>query len=979
MRKFLSLFIAACTISGIVHAQTTASTITGSVSDTEGQPIPGASVLSTDGKYGTITDESGNFTLENVPEKTVLLFSCLGYNEQKMKVSHLRHEYHVSLNEDSATLRGVVVVGYGSAKKSDLTGSITSVSKESFANQPVRKIQDVLQGRTAGVEVTTTSGMPGAGAKIRIRGTTSINKSSDPLYVVDGIISTSGLDGINPQDIESLQVLKDASSTAIYGSRGANGVVLVTTKSGKEGKARITFDAKAGLSTVRKAYSLMSPYEYGMALNDLRGAGTVSDADMQAYKVGKKGINWIDLMTRNAISQDYNLGISGGNSSVRYMISGSALDQEAVTINAKYQRFGLRANVDADVRKWLTLSAKINASMTHNKNNAPNWTHVLNLSPTMELKNPQTGIYNDDPYKGVTGNGVNAYAAVMENKSDSYGYNLNGNISFLFKIAKGLTLNVQGGANYAHTPSYTFTSSKVSIASKSSMSNSSNMHRYWQNTNNLAYSGNFGKHTISANVVWEMSGTYDTALSITGTNLSNEDVGYWNINNAATRSESNSYSSSTLASGIARVSYDYGKRYFITASFRADGSSKFQGKNKWGYFPSAAIAWDIANEAFMQEQSFITQLKLRASYGVSGNEAISSYSTLGMLSETSYGWGTTTGYTGYWGNTFSTPDLTWEKTTQYDVGLDVSFAGVDISLDWFRKDTEDLLFQKQVPGYNGGGTFWVNQGELLNTGVELSANAFPVKGAVVWETGFNAAYIHNEVIDLAGNDFIYQANYSDLGGAMQIMKPGYPLGSFYVYRWAGFDDKGANLYIKKDGTTTTSPSSDDLVIKGNASPKWTMGWNNTVTWRRWTLNVLFNAALDYDRLNISRFTTASFTGGTQFVTLRDAYFKGWDNISDKSKAEYPSLKNSHNKVFANSDFWLEDASFLKVKNISLSYYIPRRVAKFAGIKLTLSTQDVFTFTKYKGMDPEVYSGYDGLDYGAYPVPRTYTFSVQFRF
>ncbi len=979
MRKLLCCLITICVTSGIVTAQTAMKKITGSVTDSQGQPIPGASVLSTDGSYGTITDTDGNFSLE-VPDKTVLLFSCLGYNDQKMRVNALRHEYHVSLNEDSAMLRGVVVVGYGSARKSDLTGSITSVNSETFANQPVRKISDVLQGRSAGVEVTTTSGMAGSSAKIRVRGTTSINKSSDPLYVVDGIISTSGLDGINPQDIESLQVLKDASSTAIYGSRGANGVILVTTRSGKEGKASITFDAKVGLSQVRKDYNLMTPYEYALALNDIRGTGTISDADLALYKAGKKGIDWVDLMTRNAISQDYNLSISGGNDSVRYLVSGSALDQEAVTINAKYQRFGLRANVDADVRKWLTLSAKLNASMTHNKNGAPNWTHVLNLSPTMELKNPVTGIYNDDPFQGVTGNGVNAYGSVMERKSDSYAYNLNGNLSFLFKIAKGLTLSVQGGADYAHTPSYSFSSSKISVASKSSMSNSSNMHRYWQNTNNLAYNGEFGKHTVSANAIWEMSGTYDTAMSISGTDLNNENVGYWNVNNANTRSQSNSYTSSKLASGIARVSYDYGKRYFFTASVRADGSSKFQGKNKWGFFPSAAVAWDIANEGFMQDQSFIDQLKLRASWGMSGNEAISAYSTLETLTESIYGWGTTNGYTGYWDNTFANPDLTWEKTRQYDVGLDISFSGVDISLDWFRKETVDLLFQKQVPGYNGGGTYWVNSGELLNTGVELSLNAFPVKGAVVWETGFNAAYVHNEVINLAGNKFIQQANYSDLGGAMQIMKPGYPLGSFNVYQWKGFDEKGANLYLKKDGSQTTSPTSDDLVIKGNASPKWTLGWNNTVTWRRWTLNVFFNAALDFDRLNISRFTTASSTGGTQFITLRDAYFKGWDKVTDKSKAEYPSMKkDADNKVFANSDFWLEDASFLKLKNISLSYYIPRRVTKFAGIKLTLSAQDLFAFTGYTGMDPEVYSSYDGLDYGAYPVPRTYTFSVQFRF
>ena len=509
MRRLLLCLITASVTSGIVTAQTAVKKITGSVTDSQGQPVPGASVLSEDGKYGTITDEDGNFTLE-VPEKTVLLFSCLGYNDQKMKVSHLRNEYHAALNEDSAMLRGVVVVGYGSARKGDLTGSITSVGSETFANQPVRRISEVLQGRSAGVEVTTTSGMPGAGAKIRVRGTTSINKSSDPLYVVDGIISTSGLDGLNPQDIESMQVLKDASSTAIYGSRGANGVILVTTRSGKEGKASITFDAKAGLSQVRKDYDLLSPYEYALALNDIRGAGTIPDADLEAYRNGTKGVDWIDLMTRNAISQDYNLNISGGSSNVRYMISGSALDQEAVTINAKYQRFALRANIDADVRKWLALSVKLNGSMTHNRNGAPSWSNILNLSPTMELKDPETGIYNNDPYN--MGAGTNVYGAIMENKSDSYAYNLNGNLSFLFRIAKGLTLSVQGGIDYAHTPSYSFTSSKVAPGNTSSMSNSGNMHRYWQNTNNLAYSGTFDGHTISANAVWEMSGTYDTAF-----------------------------------------------------------------------------------------------------------------------------------------------------------------------------------------------------------------------------------------------------------------------------------------------------------------------------------------------------------------------------------------------------------------------------------------------------------------------------------
>lgn len=479
--------------------------------------------------------------------------------------------------------------------------------------------------------------------------------------------------------------------------------------------------------------------------------------------------------------------------------------------------------------------------------------------------------------------------------------------------------------------------------------------------------------------VWEISRSWDTGLQATGSNLNNESVGYWNIANAAIRNASNSYTEASLASGIIRANYDYKKRYFITAALRADGSSKFQGNNKWGYFPSAAVAWDIAKEGFMSDQHVLEQLKLRGSFGVTGNQDIAAYSTLGMLSSAAYGWGTSTAFTGYWGNQFPTPGITWEKTYQYDLGVDLSLGGFNITFDWFKKMTKDLLFQKQVPKYNGGGTYWVNQGELNNTGIEFSVNTFPVKGTVTWETSFNAAYVKNEVTDLAGSDFVLTANYSDLGGAMQIMKPGYPMGSFYVYQWKGFDDKGANLYQKADGSLTTSPTSEDLVVKGQASPKWTLGWNNTISWKNWTVNVFFNAATGYNRLNISRYTTASMTGNSRFVTLRDAYFKGWDHVSNKAEATYPSLTNTDSKNYANSDFWLEDASFVKLKNISISYRIPRRVAKFASIQLSVSAQDLFTITRYKGMDPEVYTSYDGLDYGAYPIPRTITFGAKIRF
>lgn len=844
-------------------------TIKGVINDEQGETIIGASVIIKGEDTGTTSDMDGRFTLE-APEGAILVISYIGYHTQEVKVRK-RSLLRVVLKEDNQLLDEVVVVGYGTVKKSDLTGAVSGVSNRQYKNQPVQRVENILQGRTPGVEVTATSGMPGASMKVRVRGTTSINKSSDPLYVIDGIISSSGLDGINPSDIQSMEILKDASSTAIYGSRGSNGVILITTKQGSEGKAQVTFDASIGLSTVRKQYDLLNAYEYATALNDIRGSSTISAEDLEAYKNGTKGINWTDLLTRTGITQDYRLAISGGNEKVKYLISGNVLDQEAITIMSDYKRYGIRANIDSEVKPWLTISAKLNASSLHKHNEGgANWLHVTNFSPTMELKDPETGVYNTDPYNMI---GSSPYGEMIVNNSDSYSYNLNANLTLLFKIMKGLTLSVQGGYDYDNSPSYSFRSKLDSPGAINSASNTNALHNYWQNTNNLTWQKQFGDHSFTAMGVWEISRSWDSQLKGTGSNLNNESVGYWNLGNAAIRDASNSYTEFSLASGIVRANYDYKKRYFITAALRADGSSKFQGDNKWGYFPSAAVAWDIAQESFMSNQHVLDQLKLRASFGVTGNQDIAAYSTLGMLSGASYGWGTSTSSTGYWGYQFATPGITWEKTYQYDLGLDMSIGGFNITVDWFKKQTKDLLFQKQVPKYNGGGTYWVNQGKLNNTGVELSLTTFPVKGAVTWETSLNASYVKNEVADLAGDDFVLTANYSDLGGPMQIMKPGYPMGSFYVYQWKGFDDKGANLYQKADGSLTTNPTSDDLVVKGQASPKWTVGWNNTVTWKNWTLNVFFNAATGYDRLNISRFMAASMTGVSRFVTLRDAYFK----------------------------------------------------------------------------------------------------------
>jgi nitrogen regulatory protein PII-like uncharacterized protein len=305
---------------------------------------------------------------------------------------------------------------------------------------------------------------------------------------------------------------------------------------------------------------------------------------------------------------------------------------------------------------------------------------------------------------------------------------------------------------------------------------------------------------------------------------------------------------------------------------------------------------------------------------------------------------------------------------------------LNIGFDWYLKDSKDLLFQKAVPSYNGGGSFWVNQGEVKNTGVDVSVNAIPLsKQNLSWESTLTASFVKNEIVDLAGSDFILDANYSNYGGAMQIMKPGYPIGSFYLYQWKGFNEEGANLYLRADGSLTTGPTADDQVIMGQANPKWTFGWNNTFGWKNWSAGVFFNAATGFNHLNMTRYALASMTGMYRFITLRDAYYKGWDKMTDKAGAKFPSHTNSETKYYGNSDFWLENASFLKLKNISIAYRIPKQVLKVVDVQLSASVQNLFILTKYKGMDPEVYNAYTGLDYGAYPVPRTFTFGAVLNF
>jgi len=954
-----------------VMAQNTVQ-VSGNVSDAFGEPLVGVNIIEQGTTNGTVTDLDGNFAL-SVPQGADLTVSYIGYVSQTVKAqSNLK----IKLLEDNEALEEVVVIGYGTVKKSDLAGSVSTVSSKAFKDQPVTRVEDTMQGRLAGVSVSNMSGAPGSDIKIRVRGANSINKSNDPLYVIDGIVGD--INGLNTADIQSIEVLKDASSTAIYGSRGANGVVIITTRRGEAGTAKVTFDAEIGVQKISKKYDLLGAEEYAKAYNEVRGTQVI---DPTLYANGG-GTDWQDEIFQTGLSQNYKVSISGGSNQTQYFVSGNVLDQSGIVITSGYKRYAFRTNVASKVTDWLDVTADVRLSHNKGKNNNissgkgnPLWT-AITYSPSMSVYD-ENGNYNRDQYNSLAENPV----GMLKDSKDEYMANkVNGMLDLRFKLAKGLTFTATGGVDYTDRKDYSFDSNKVFTTN--GMSNADAYTMNLQSTNNLTYTGNWNGHNLVATGVFEYSSNQVRNMGITGSGLLTESVGYWNVNVASSTSNSNSYSEYSLLSYVGRMMYGYKNRYNATLTFRADGSSKFS-EDKWGYFPSAAIAWNIAEEGFMKNQNIFQNLKLRASYGIIGNQAIQAYETLGLLTSTLYDYGTGSRYTGYWGATFATPDLTWEKTYQFDLGLDISVLNnrLNFTIDYYDKKTKDALLQKTIPSYNGGGSFWVNRGEIANSGIEVAIDAYPIRtDDFVWNSNFNFTWAKNEVKDLAGDAYILSSSPANgLVGSTNIVKPGEPIGAIYGIEWEGLDANGNNVY--KDVNNDGAISSDDFGVIGKATPDITLGWNNILTYKNWEFSFLMTGSFGADKLNLTRFTIASQVGDSRFITLRDAYYEGFDKVG--AGAEYASLTSQSNVNYGNSSQWLESADFVRLKNVSIAYNMPKSVTRFADIRLSLSCQNLFTITSYSGMDPETFSESSdvigGMDVGAYPIPRTITFGARFTF
>lgn len=963
-----------------VTQQQTSILVKGKIVDSSGNPMIGVNVVEKGTKHITVTDDQGNFSLKVSPN-AILKVSSIGYKAQSVEVKGQR-TLNIQMEETADMMGEVVVVGYGTVRKADLAGSVAVLDNKSFKDQPITQVSEALQGRVSGVNVVS-SGIPGGSVKVRIRGNNSINKSNDPLYVVDGMVRESGLEGLNTEDIKSMQVLKDASSTAIYGSRGANGVVIITTKSGVKGQASITFDASVGVSQAINLPKKMGTQEYAQALIDFN---KIDPNELTDYLNGTNpGIDWLDVMFRNGVTQNYKLVFSKGTDNLQAYISGNYMKNEGVLEGSSYERYTAKAKVSARMKKWLDVTLDIDASHGVGKGIGgiemsgynPLW-RAYNYSPTMNMFD-ENGNYAKDPYGNIN---ENPYADLAAIKSERRNDVFNGRVDLKFNILEGLTFTSSNGIDYHNNTSYGFTP-ECAYQKANSMSNSNRQRMMLQSSNNLTYMHSWNnKHHLTATAVWEATKSDNRNMRISGQNIQAESVEWWNITNALNRDAKNGYSDWAMLSGVGRIIYNYADRYLLTGTFRADGSSRFT-NNKWGYFPSIAAAWTVSNEKFMENcRDVISNLKIRTSYGVIGNQDIAPYSTLGTLTPTGTFYGTPQSITGYWADKLATPDLKWEKTKQFDFGVDLGFFNnrLTLSLDYFNKQTSDALLTTHLADYLGGTPYLVNAGKVSNQGLDISLDANIIQGPEWgWSTTLTGTFLKNKVKKLtAQQPILYGGSFQAIVEDATITKEGEAIGTFFGYRWAGIDAEGYDTYYTADGEVTRKPTTKDRVVLGKSTPDFTLGWNNTVRYKNFTLNAFFNSAFGMQRLNVLRFAMNSMIGNSRTIT--DADF-----IGEIGKT-MPNPTVADNQYIGNSSKWIENASYFRCENVTLAYDLSKDVTKFADMRFSFSIQNLFTISGYKGADPAGYSFSSnegdrstGIDAGTCPLPRTFTLGVRMTF
>jgi len=980
-------------------------TISGTVRDSNGLTMPGVTVLLQGTTVGTVTNSSGQYTLQ-VPGPTgILEFSFIGYVTHEAPFNG-SGAINVVLQEDIQGLEEVVVIGYGTQRKTDVTGSVSAISTREFAEQPISRVDQVLQGRAAGVQVTQAGGAPGGDVRVRIRGANSVLGNNDPLYVVDGFVGAD-FNTVNPNDIESIQVLKDAASTSIYGSRGANGVVIITTKKGMQG-IKVTYEGQVNFSEVIKTLDILPAHEFAEIVNQRAlGTGTTppfSDAQIEEYRVNG-GTDWQDLVYRKGSGHQQQLTVSGGGGKTTFLISGNFLDQKGIVENTDFKRYILRSNIATQVNE--NLSLRLNIAGTRLKN------HNTGLfgnagTPIVQAISwaPTTPAYGPDGFPtfvDVTGS-VNRNPLDMlydrQQDQERSTFNAIGGVNYKLPV-EGLSLDVQLAINYLNGQNLTLQGQRVSNNNPSASRNTFEQITL-QNTNALNYTRTFNEvHSISAVAALETQQFTNNSFSASANNIRfPNQLGYDNIGPNGAAVVGADFQKWTLLSLLGRANYSFMDKYLLTAAVRRDGSSKFLGDNRFSVFPSVAVGWRLSEENFVKNLKVFSDLKIRGSWGMTGSQAIGSYATISRYDVSPvFAFNNTGVVAGIYQGNPGNPNLKWETTKQIDLGIEMEFLEGKIKLeaDYFKKSTTDLLLNVAIPRYAGGGNQTRNVGEIENKGFEFSLGGTPFEsGDFRWESNFNLSTIRNKVVSLGGLERLGAG--TGVGSGMSttnefMLIPGEPLGGYWGLNYLGtYKPDEADLAAQQgrfpgdphyeDLNGDNAITTDDFQIIGRAFPKATGGWNNTFTYKTFTLNVFFQGVGGVDKLNYTRAAALSGSGDARQPTLteiRDYYRPGNED------SDIPAFSRTY-QPYTQSSRFLEKGDYVRLKNVSLSYVLPSALVSNKGaIRLFASATNVWTITEYKGVDPEasnVGSGTDtamGIDYGAYPNAKTYTLGLNLSF
>lgn len=1011
------------------------------LSKTDNGPVVGAVVSEGENlTNATTTDLNGNFTLK-VSEKSTLLIRCMGYLSKEIDITSANN-YQVELEEDIKVLDEVVVVGYGTQKKTDLTGSVGIVNVDNMLKAPVESFEKALAGRIAGVQVSSADDQPGSGLNIVIRGGNSLTQDNSPLYVIDGF-PIDGFNGsaLNPRDIKSITILKDASSTAIYGSRGANGVVIIETLDGKVGKTIVTYDGTFGVQRVGKRMDLMNAsqfVDYQYEINPVYATSQYlyDGKTLEDYQ-NVQAIDWQDMLFRDAINQSHNISLNGGNQSTRYSASLSYNKQDGVVINSGYNRYQGKIHLD----HYLNKKVRVNLSTDYIRDNG--FGEISSTSTNGTQTYASYLLYRTWGYRPLLGRDavditgtlldpdandtrVNPIIDVKNSKREKKGEYFRYNARIYYKITNNLELLIKGGIYNRTFRETGFYGAETSRGSSELSGNTKGINGYvnfrelqtWLNENTLTYRKKVGVHSFNALIGWTTQQTIDERWQLAGEQLPIEYTGLSGLDTGTPGAITAYQATNRMMSFLGRINYDLKNKYLFTVTFRADGSSKFHPRNQWGYFPSAAIAWRMSEEDFMKSLSYLHNAKFRLSYGQTGNDRIGDYSRFNQLS-TDYTFHYPIGGSPAYGiknKEMGNPGLKWETTEQYNAGLDFDIVKGRISttIDWYFKKTRDLLLYAGVPYTTGYSRVYKNIGSTQNKGLELSLFTVNVQtNKFKWKSDFNISFNRNVILSLNEGQDRLLSTVSGLdaysNSYLYLAKVGSSAAQFIGLIWDGiydyndFDGSEGAFVLKADLPSNGNPrskiqpgdikykdidgdgniTSKDNVVIGRTEPIHIGGFNNDFTYKNISLNVFFQWSYGNDILNANKIylegNQSNRSALNQFATYADRWRP--DNTDTNL-----FRAGGQGPVGYFSSRLIEDGSYLRLKTVSLSYRLPSfidRLIGSSGIDISLSAQNLYTWTKYSGMDPEVSVRNSaltpGFDYSAYPRSRSLVFGIKATF